>query len=389
MPVKKKEWITPSITQSKDQFGKENRVYFVIRAHTNDGKICWRGVYHDREDFDAVLWAIANGKLKYEKELWPLSTPNWHPWYNEITSYSFITYFIRTSPTGSNQTYNKPTDWNDNNNKIECMAAGGSGSCIQTTTTTYRVSGGGGGAYSSITNFAFTGSSATYQIGTGGAAKTSSGATLITGNDGGSTWFNSTTATGVGTDNTKCGAEGGYGGTSANTPTTAIGNRGRVTQSWGTNRRAGSDSGLCQNDGSATGGGGAGCSNGGGGFGVNTSIDQSSTNGGSGGTGDTGVGSAGTAGNAGAATGSNGGNGTNLADGTIGSGGGGGGYRAFQNTTITAGSGGNYGSGGGGCYNYNGGGNAVAVSGAGIQGLIIISYTPQTYLSGQMFTIFN
>ena len=69
MPVAKKEWMIPSLSKPKDQFGNEDRTYFRIRAFTNDGKICWNGLYEDRDDFDAVLFAIAEGTLKYQKEI--------------------------------------------------------------------------------------------------------------------------------------------------------------------------------------------------------------------------------------------------------------------------------------------------------------------------------
>lgn len=397
MPVKKKEWIVPSLAQPKDQFGKENRTYFVIRAHTNDGRICWRGVYEDRDDFDAVIWAIANGTLLYEKELWPLSTPNWHPWYKDLITYSFVTITNYTSPTGSNQTYNKPSDWNDTSNSIECIGAGASGAITQITNN--NNTGGGGGAYSKITNFSFTGSSATYQIGTGGVAVagTIGANSNINGNNGNSTWFNSATDPGNGSDNTKCSAQGGQGGTQVAQNLAVTGSAGgATTSSWGQTKFAGGNSGSVTVAGvnkTGTGGGGAGGSTGAGGNGTDTAASNSGTNGGTGGAGDVGVGSAGTSGTGktDGTNGGNGGNGTNLSNASVGTGGGGGGVTASVNGALVAGSGGNYGGGGGACRNQGAGNNSSvkATSGAGTGGLIIITYTPQTYLSGQMFTIFN
>lgn len=396
MPVPKKEWMVPSLAQPKDQFGKENRTYFTISAYTNDGVVCWNGIYEDREDFDAVLWAIATDTLKYEKSLWPLSTPSWEPWLGEIITYHFATYTIYSSPTGSNQTYNKPTDWADAGSKIECIGAGGSGGAIRNTGAAGTTSGAGAGSYSQITNFSFTGSSATYQIGTGGTAAqtgTGSAAEGVNGSDGGNTWFNDTADPGVGTNNTKCSAEGGKKGLGLyNAGLTAAGGAGgATTASWGeTKWKGGGGGGSGGFDRVSAGGGGSGGSTGDGNNGVTGTSNTQQTNGGAGGAGDAGVGSAGSAGTAGAATGSNGGNGTNLADATVGTGGGGGGYQASINGSITSGSGGNYGGGGSGCVN-RGSGNSnstKATSGAGIGGLIIITYTPSVN-NGKFLLMFH
>lgn len=405
LPVLKKEWMIPSLAQPKDQFGKENRTYFSIKAFTNDGKVCWCGIYEDREDFDAVLWAIATDTLKYEKALWPLSTPSWEPWLGEIITYQFATYAIKTSPTGSNQTYDKPSDWDNNNNKIECIGAGASGGAGANWFLYQNCTGGGGGAYSKISNFSFSGSSATYQIGTGGTAvatPTGGSSGNAPGNNGGNTWFNATSDPGNGTDNTKCSSEGGKGGLSGQQNTIVNGGAGgATTASWGETKYAGGRGGnaTTQQSRFGSGGGGAGGSTGVGNNGIDGTSggsSQLSTAGGNGGAGDSGIGAAGTGGSAAAAagsfgqTGGTGGNGTNLANATVGTGGGGGGCYDAKNEAATAGTGGNYGAGGGGCSNLGSGNNSAtkSTSGEGIGGLIIITYTPAVN-NGKFLLLFN
>lgn len=304
---------------------------FTLTARLNDGKVVWRCVFDDRDDLDAFLWAIARGTLKYERELWDLPSPAWRPDIGEQLDYIYAVTSFLTSPTGSNQTYNVPSDWNSSNNSIETIGAGGGGGGGA---SAYG-GGGGGGAYSKITNLSLTpGGTATYQIGTGGAASTA----------GGDTWFNGTTLGG-----SSVGAKGGGLGGTAN-PSPSGGTGGASGSGVGTTKNSGGDGSSTTSKGG--GGGGAAGPNGNG-----TSASANSANGGSGDTG------SGGAGGTGGASPTAGGNGTEF-DATHGSGGGGGG----QTSNTTGANGGNYGGGGGGGQN--------GAGGAGIAGLIVIIYTP-------------
>ena len=125
MPVLKREWMTPSVTQRKDEFGNENRTCFKLKARLNDGFTKWTGWFEDREDFDAFLWALVKGTLKYERELWDLSLPNWDPDIGENVTYEFATVTFLTT-TGAN-TYYVPSDWDSSGSKIDCIGGGGGG----------------------------------------------------------------------------------------------------------------------------------------------------------------------------------------------------------------------------------------------------------------------
>ena len=325
LPIKAREW----------QRVSNGKTRFRIRGRLRDGHIVWVGWFDDRDDFDAFLWGLFTGSLRREEELWELPTPAWHPGYFENLTYEFATVTFLTSPTGSNQTYNVPSDWDSSNNSIETIGAGGGGGGG---VSNYG-GGGGGGAYSKITNLSLTpGGTATYQIGTGGAASTA----------GGDTWFNGTTLGG-----SSVGAKGGGLGATAN-PSPSGGAGGASGSGVGTTKNSGGDGSSTTSKGG--GGGGAAGPNGNG-----TSAAANSANGGSGDNG------SGGAGGTGGGSPTAGGNGTEY-DATHGSGGGGGG-----NTVNTAGAtGGNYGGGGGGGQN--------AVGGAGIAGLIVVTYTAFTPL---------
>ena len=80
IPVPEFEWRDPSQAQQKDQLGNSVfRTSFRIRARLNDGFVKWTGWFDSRNDYDAFLWAIVTGMLKYQKEIWKLPTPQWHP----------------------------------------------------------------------------------------------------------------------------------------------------------------------------------------------------------------------------------------------------------------------------------------------------------------------
>lgn len=212
--------------------------------------------------------------------------------------------------SGTNWTV--PSDWNNSNNKIECVAAGAAGG-------TY---GGGGGAYARKNNLALTpGANISVQVGTPGTYTVAS------------TWFGSTSTV------------------FAAGPVTT--NGGLAASSIGDVVYSGGSASTSAN---ASGGGGAGGPNG---AGVSTTSGNSA-----GGAGDAGFGGTGSPYVA-SGTSSPGGNGTEW--GTAGSGGGGGG-----NGTAAAGNPG----GAGGNYGGGGGGSAKGVVSAGAPGVIVITYTP-------------
>lgn len=369
-PLKKKEWITPSQAQSKDCFGKENQTKFRIRARLNDGHVVWCGWFDDREDFDAFLWAIASNTLAYEKPLWKLSTPMWMPDMGESLSYDFATVTFYTSPTGSNQTWTAPSDWNTGSNSIEGIGGGGSGG-VRFGSVNIGCTGGGGGAYSKIINFSLT--SAVYQISSGGAGVTISSSGGSVGTSATATWFNSTVDPGVGTDNTKMSAAGGGAGQEGvSAPSVAGGTGGSSADSWGSTKFSGGSGGAITidtgGDNLMTGGGGAAgtTANGGNGVGISSGGTRSSSGG---------AGGAASGGTAGASGGGTGGNGS-VWQANFGAGGGGGG----RNNGTPGGSGGNYGGGGG----ASSGGGSTTTSGAGIQGIIVITYVPVSVMKFNM-----
>jgi hypothetical protein len=278
--------------------------------------------------------------------------------------------FLTTTP-GSNQTFPSPADWNNSNNSIEAIGGGGSGAAADDTNINRPIgAGGGGGEWRKITNFSFAvpgTTTATYQLGLGGTAVTQAVAGFKNGTSGGTTWFNSTVDPGAGADNTKLGAKPGLAGNGA-TGGAANGGAGG-TGGWGTSSNAGGRGGNValpsSNGARGTGGGGAAGSTGVGVAGTDLAAASTGTSaGGNADTGGTGAGTGGAGGNPPVA----GGPGTE-SDGTHGSGGGGG-----AGLTSAGGAGGNYGGGGGGGVTISG----SATSGAGIQGMIVITYTPVT-----------
>lgn len=221
-----------------------------------------------------------------------------------------------------------PSDWNSSNNSVSVIGGGGGGK-------TNIGSAGGGGAYSSKTNITLTpGASVTYQVGAGG-----SGTTGGTGED---TYFNGSGTTCA--TQSVC-AKGGGGAVGNTSP----GAGGAAASGVGTTKYSG--------------GAGAGSNGGGGGAAGLHGAGTVGSASGAGGSGDAGFGGAG-----GSANGDPGSPGTEW-DATHGSGGGGAGR--FTAATGAGSAGGSYGGGGGASY-----GNAAG--GAGVQGLIVITYTPDT-----------
>jgi hypothetical protein len=345
------EWRTPSQAQPKDCFGVENHTRFRVRARCHDGAVVWVGWFDDREDFDAFLWASISGSIRYERELWDLPTPAWRPDLGEGLLYDCAIVTTLTSPTGSNQTWTKPADWNNSDNKVETLGGGGSGGARHRGTGDGGcVSGGGGGAYNYATNISLSGNP-TYRIGAGGAAVSAVSAfnNNVQGNVGGDSWFNNTALAG-----SSVGSKAGGAGAAATGA--ANGGAGGVAASGVGTGNNGGRGGNAPSPTQITSGGGA--------AGPTGAGNQGGDGGGNGGSGDAGAGGA-----------VNGGNGPAWPSGGGGSGGGGiGGYNANAQT------GGNYGAGGGGSYSEEGG--PTAVSGAGKQGVIVIRYSPLGIFTG-------
>lgn len=355
LPVRDKEWRTPSLAQPKDHFGNENITRFLVRAKTHDGVIVWRGWFDDRADCDAFLWAVACGTLPQERALWDLPSPGW-PGLEPGLIYECLTTSFFT--TGSSATYSKPSDFG-NNNTICCVGGGGSGAALNQSSIARYACGGGGGGIGVYANMTLTGN-ATYTVAADASTLTSSSTGVgKTGPNGNQTWF------GQGATNYSNAPVGGDGGTGGNWSTTSTltnggaGGGGKGTSS-ATGGRGGNVSAIGAFRGN-TGGGGAAGINGNGNNGGDYSTAANGVT--AGGSGDAGSGGAG--GNAGA-----GGNGAEW-DASHGSGGGGGGEGGGTGGTGYAG--GNYGGGGGGRTDAG-----SVTTGRGIGGLLVVQYAPQT-----------
>jgi hypothetical protein len=221
-PVPKKEWMSPSLSSPRDQFGNETVKYmFAVSAKSNDGAVIWKGWFDDREDFDAFLWALVNKTLKYEKALWDLPTPNWQPYLGELITYEFATFSFLTT-AGTTQTFNVPTDFNSLNNIIHCVGAGGWGSKSQYISNYYHTGGGGGGgAYARKNNVSLTkGGTCQYFV-------AASSITAISSN----TWFNGVTGTNCAVADSGDGALTPYERTGTASTTTVYQNSGGLTAS--------------------------------------------------------------------------------------------------------------------------------------------------------------
>lgn len=346
MPVPKAEWRTSSLAQPKDYFGNENQTRFRICGRLSDGYVKWVGWFDDRDDADAFLLAVVDGSIAHQPSLWRLPVPNWHPDFGEQLSYDFATVTFLSSGAGSNQTYNRPSDWNNSNNSIELL---GGGACGGHTVTGQHGTGGGGSEYGKALNLTIS-STTTYQIAAGVIGVASAGP----GTNGNASWWNGTTQAAA-----TLGALGGNAGDAGSgSRNGGAGGTGGVGAAHFAGGRGGNLTGS-SGSGASGGGGAAGKSAAG-----NNGVDSTSTSTGistAGGSGDGGLGGAG------GAVGSSGGNGTEW-DSSHGSGGGGGG---------------DTGGGGGGSGIYGGGGAAGInnSSGPGAAGLIVITYTPKLYFS--------
>lgn len=342
LPVCDSEWVAPSARVTVA--GPQNQTRFRLTARLQDGHVVWRGWFDDRADFDAFLFAIAAGSIHHEPALWRLPTPFW-PSLDPDVIYDFATVTFLTT-TGSNQTYTSPSDWNNSNNSIETLAGGGGGALIGG-----GLGGGGaGGGYSKISNFSFATpgtTTATYRVGSAGTSSSTPTA-------GGDSWFNGTTLAG-----SSVGSSGGGVGTTTNS-NVSENNTGGTGSAIGTTKYAGGSGWQASGGVSGGTGGGAAGKNGAG---------NSATAANAAGSGDAGFGGA--AGSSGA-TGGAGGAGTEW-DATHGSGGGGG-------------SGSSNGGGAGGAYGGGAGGNRNGTTGQGngSQGLVVVTYTPLTFIPNNL-----
>lgn len=300
---------------------------------------------------------------------------------------------VTTLTTADTSPWNVPTDWNDANNTIQVVGAGGNGA----TSVSVPGGGGGGGAYASISNLNLTeGGTASFQIGAGGS--------------GTATWFSASGTVNAGAGANASGRTGGSGGTAtAGTTQTAGGSGGTGGNAAGAGGGGGGGAagpggvGRAGGGSSATAGqlgGGGGGGNGGGTDGT-TSTSLNGANGGNGSGGSGGTGGAGAGGNAAADTGGggaggagttaaggafNGGSGADSADitgATTGTGGGGGGGGGNTRTTSTGNNGGNGGTatantggGGGGGGDCTDAGCTEGTGQTGSGGFIVVSYTP-------------
>lgn len=351
MPQRRIDWALSSRAIPKDGVGNDTTfVQFIIRARAHDGHVVWKGVFRDRDDFDAVLFAIATGSIKYERDLWRLPNP-WFPGLPDGLVYEFASNVFLTT-LGLN-TGTVPNDWNSSDNTVHCI---GGGPSSPTSRGEYTISGSGGAGYAASSNFALNaGQSFVYAVGAGNTNPGGFGG-FYAGRLGGSTWFNAYTY-----DDAALGATtGGLGG----------GTSGAVFVAGGT---GGSGKGDVVNDGGkggdvttgpnrcASGGGGAGGPNGPGGDApTNSGVANTYTKGGDGDAGYGGLGVQGTAGGAGTEWSSSP---------AYGSGAGGSG---LNNNGATVG-GGLYGAAGGGTSYITG----TAIGGPGVQGMIFIEYTPR------------
>jgi len=321
---KKHEWAGSSARRGVKTYGR-------LTARLHDGHIVWRGWFEDQEDADEFLSAIASGSIRYERELWRLPAPWWHPdiGEDEGLTYEFSTLTFLSTGTGT-QSWTVESGWNSADNMVEAIGAGLNG-----VTGTISTGGAGGvaGCYVETSNLALTvGNGVNYQI--GAANGTTGSGTSPTANS----WFdNSSTLV----------APGG-----ASVTTNCVGSSPAAGGAGGGN-----------NIGKAGGGGGAGGPNGAGAVG-----GTAGANGGVGGTGDNGDGGVGGTAGTSTAAGGPGGNGTEWqVSPSYGSGGGGGGGDGIN----IGGNAGNYGAAGGG-----GGGSSPHTPGAGSGGLIVITNYP-------------
>ena len=280
----------------------------------------------------------------------------------------------------SGSTWTVPNDWNNSNNTIECIGAGGGGSAMVGQAGYGEIAtGGGGGAYSKISNLSLTyGANISISVGTGGACGIATyGNSPQAATNGGSTWFNGTALSSASVS-AQGGAAGTYktGGGGGISVTGSSG--GLASAGIGTIKYSGGNSGSMSNGSPcsmSSGGGGAAGPNGPGIASASSTANGTASNGGNGDN---------NYGGSGGISGATGNPGTEYT--TAGSGGGGGATGYGSGQAGSAGNGGLYGGGGGGAFGTNS--NAIN-GGLGAQGLIIITYVPSSNQITPQFIIFT
>lgn len=295
-----------------------------------------------------LIFTLAGGFFTLPPRAFAVTCDNSGTITNFVASGSDCIGFITTTGSG---TFTLPSNWTSTN-VIEVIGggAGGQTGAGSGGSSNQGGGGGGGGAYSKSTNVTVA-NGASFSVGTGGGSAT----------NGSDTWFNASAC-----DSSSICAKGGLSGTF---PTGGAG--GQAASGFGVTKNNGGSGGNGQavkvtnggGGGGAAGCGAAACVSGSPGADGNAGHDSSGSDS-AGGQGD------GTFGGTGGAAGAPGGTGNPGAEWaaiSVGAGGGGGGANANANA---GGPGGSYGAGGG------GGRSASGAGGSGIQGIIIITYTP-------------
>jgi hypothetical protein len=375
MPVPRHEWREPSRSVERDQFGNFTvQTRFVVRGKTHDGVVRWDAWFDDRDQFDAFLWSALRAQVLGEKldERLLLSLPNCDV--RGTVNLDLVLapeVFAFLTSTSASSTFQSPTDWNNAKNKIGAIGGGGSGVCARVgSSVPIGAMGAGGGAFAGIANFQFAEPGTTtvnYRVGLGGVAVTYSGSSgSVLGNNGAQSYFDAGTVL----------ANFGKAGTAANTSSVLPpGEGGKASSSTGTTKYDGGDGGAITTAASAgqsaTGGGGAA---GPAGAGLDGASKTGSASGNTKG-GDTASGAIGSAGG----TVLPGGAGTDW-DSTHGAGAGSGGYTLTSASSLRIGVGGQYGGGGGSVTRAQTTGSYTDYSGAGMQGIVVVSYEPGSSL---------
>src|SRR5258706_1404102 len=120
MPMQPGEWRQPS--QREQCWGIENETKFIVKSYLDDGAVRWVGVFEDRDDVDAFLFAFFTGSLGYERELWRLPTPFWCPGPSDNLVLCVTTFL--TSLPGQAVNFVVPVGWDNGNYSVEGISGG-------------------------------------------------------------------------------------------------------------------------------------------------------------------------------------------------------------------------------------------------------------------------